>query len=256
MRLIMENRLQDYSLYYKFIENYAPTGYKDIDPHDPFIRNLEKATGAGDQFFYIGDLIGMNIIHTSRRSLDMIGIEPAMLTPYHFFDATHPDDIQRLTIGRAKLLKMAYELFMLKKGFSLLSTNFHMKDKAGKYTNYLVQLYLFYAEVPYKSVFVLKVHTDIAWFKMSRNSFHYYLGNNPSMFRYPDEELLRASIPFSHREFEIIRLIETGLSSREIADKIFLSVNTVNTHRRNILSKTGHGSMPELIYDLVERGVL
>jgi DNA-binding CsgD family transcriptional regulator len=82
------------------------------------------------------------------------------------------------------------------------------------------------------------------------------VGNDLSFFRYPDEELLKASVPFSVREFEIIRLIETGLTSEEIANKIFVSVHTVNTHRRNILAKTNKATMSELIYDLIGRGVL
>jgi DNA-binding NarL/FixJ family response regulator len=82
------------------------------------------------------------------------------------------------------------------------------------------------------------------------------LGTDLSNFRYPDEELLKINIPFSDREFEIIRLIESGLSSEQIAEKIFLSVHTVNTHRRNILNKTGKATMSEVIYDLMNQGVI
>ena len=42
---------------------------------------------------------------------------------------------------------------------------------------------------------------------------------------------------FSKREFEIIKGIAQGLESHEIAEKLFLSVHTVNTHRRNIFLK-------------------
>ena len=76
-----------------------------------------------------------------------------------------------------------------------------------------------------------------------------------SYFKYPDEELLKKGNIFSTREFEIIVLIRSGLSSEEIAEKLFLSVHTVNTHRRNILEKSGKESISELIYDLTERGM-
>lgn len=39
------------------------------------------------------------------------------------------------------------------------------------------------------------------------------------------------------REKEIIRFIANGCSSKEIADHIYISVHTVNTHRKNILNK-------------------
>jgi DNA-binding NarL/FixJ family response regulator len=41
------------------------------------------------------------------------------------------------------------------------------------------------------------------------------------------------------RELEIVKLISSGLKSSEIAKQLFISVNTVETHRKNIFSKTG-----------------
>jgi len=43
--------------------------------------------------------------------------------------------------------------------------------------------------------------------------------------------------PISERELEVLRLIAAGLSNREIADKLFISMNTVKTHTKNINSK-------------------
>lgn len=39
------------------------------------------------------------------------------------------------------------------------------------------------------------------------------------------------------REIEIIRYIAEGLTNHEIADKLFLSIVTVDTHRKNMLAK-------------------
>jgi DNA-binding CsgD family transcriptional regulator len=61
---------------------------------------------------------------------------------------------------------------------------------------------------------------------------------------------------FSKREFVIIELLGQGLSTNQIADKLFLSTHTINTHRRNILKKTGKSSTHELILDLKAKGVL
>ena len=41
----------------------------------------------------------------------------------------------------------------------------------------------------------------------------------------------------STREIEVLRLIKQGLSSKEIAQKLFLSVYTIDTHRKNICRK-------------------
>ncbi|HEX8528862.1 MAG TPA: LuxR C-terminal-related transcriptional regulator [Cytophagales bacterium] len=42
----------------------------------------------------------------------------------------------------------------------------------------------------------------------------------------------------SKREQEIVRLIAAGLSSKQIAEKLFISLNTVNTHRKKMIEKT------------------
>lgn len=41
----------------------------------------------------------------------------------------------------------------------------------------------------------------------------------------------------SSREKEILKMIQSGKKSREIADALFISINTVNRHRQNILEK-------------------
>jgi DNA-binding NarL/FixJ family response regulator len=46
-------------------------------------------------------------------------------------------------------------------------------------------------------------------------------------------------VTISERELEIIKWIAEGYTNNEIAEKLFLSPHTVNTHRKNILQKLG-----------------
>jgi DNA-binding CsgD family transcriptional regulator len=246
----------DYSLFFKFIETFSQQGFQGIDPEHPLILELEKMMQKNDQFFYFGDMLQMKVIYTSKRSIDMIGIPPEEVSPYHFMEATHPDDLDRLSLGRAKLLKMAQDLYIAGKGTGLISTNFQVRNAKGGYSCMLMQNYLYFSEIPYKSVFLIKVHTHVDFCKTINKGFHYYLGNDSSLFRYPDEEIRKLSHPFSSREFEIIKLAELGLNTDQIAEKLFLSPYTVNTHRANILKKTGKAHIYELIYDLKFQGLL
>jgi DNA-binding CsgD family transcriptional regulator len=252
----MTTYLQDYSLYFKFIETYLATGFKGIDTGDPLLLELETMTENHNQFFYIADIIQMKVLFTSKRSKQMIGIEPEEVTPYHFMEAVHPGDSQRLNLGRSKIIKLAQTLFIEEKGYTIMSTNYRIRNPLGKYSDLLIQGYLFYTTIPYKTVFFLKIHTNISGQKRIKHGYHYYIGTDLAYFRYPDVELLQKGNVFSLREFEIIRLIESGLNSEEIAEKLFISPHTVNTHRRNILEKTGKTHISEVIYYLKERGVL
>ena len=57
---------------------------------------------------------------------------------------------------------------------------------------------------------------------------------NPD-FRLNESELQRLGI--SKREYEVLELIAQGLSNQEIAEKLFVSLNTVKTHSSNLFMK-------------------
>lgn len=58
------------------------------------------------------------------------------------------------------------------------------------------------------------------------------------------------------REIEIIRMIEQDLSTKEIADQLYISERTVETHRKNILSKTNTHTVVGLLKYAYERKII
>lgn len=85
------------------------------------------------------------------------------------------------------------------------------------------------------------------------------LGNTEDDFVYLPKTKINGSKPevstkgktrtfiLSRQEKRIIQLIADGLSSKEIGDKLFISKNTVDTHRRNISRKLEVNSPSALI---------
>lgn len=57
----------------------------------------------------------------------------------------------------------------------------------------------------------------------------------------------------SERESQVLHLISKGMSSNEIADKLHLSIHTINSHRKKILKKLGFKSPTELIAYAVKK---
>ena len=53
-------------------------------------------------------------------------------------------------------------------------------------------------------------------------------------------------VPLSRREGEIAQLAAKGLASKEIADRLFLSVRTVRNHLQKVYTKLGVASRAEL----------
>jgi DNA-binding CsgD family transcriptional regulator len=253
---IMNAEYQDYSLYLRFFEYFSMAGIEGINPADPLLAELDELMELNNQLFYIADVILLDILYISKRVTTMFGIEPDKVRTGFFLTTTHPDDLRRHHLVRAKLISAAQELYIQKKGRRIISSNFRARQPDGSYKNLLYSANLFYSKVPYESVFLILVITDISDFKIIHKGFHFYNGDDRRNFRFPDVKLLLSGNIFSFAEFKIIELIELGLSTKEIAEKLFRSPFTINTHRTNIIKKSGRSSITEVIFDLKEQGLL
>ena len=60
----------------------------------------------------------------------------------------------------------------------------------------------------------------------------------------------------SDREKEVLTLIAKGFSNKEIAEKLFISVKTVETHKSNLMEKLQMKTRPELVAFALKKGLL
>jgi DNA-binding NarL/FixJ family response regulator len=60
----------------------------------------------------------------------------------------------------------------------------------------------------------------------------------------------------TQRELEVLKLIAEANTSKEIADKLFISIKTVDRHRQNILEKLGMRDRVELTRYAIRRGLI
>jgi LuxR family maltose regulon positive regulatory protein len=74
-----------------------------------------------------------------------------------------------------------------------------------------------------------------------------------SEIRGPKSEIIE---PLSERELEVLQLIAMGLTNREIASRLYLSLNTVKVHTRNIYGKLNVHSRSQAIARSQELGLL
>jgi DNA-binding CsgD family transcriptional regulator len=78
------------------------------------------------------------------------------------------------------------------------------------------------------------IKSDFYWFRMDFNNqsnmqFHFFSNDK----KYQKNDII------STREKAVLRLISEGIESKEIAEKLFISTNTVDNHRRNMIARTG-----------------
>ena len=58
------------------------------------------------------------------------------------------------------------------------------------------------------------------------------------------------------REREVCRLLAYGFTNAEVAEKLFISDRTVETHRNNIMGKLGLKNRAELVRFAIDNGLL
>jgi ATP/maltotriose-dependent transcriptional regulator MalT len=81
------------------------------------------------------------------------------------------------------------------------------------------------------------------------------LASSPSAPRYPAATPALPE-PLTARELSVLRLIAAGHSNREIADELFLSMNTVRSYSHQLYSKLGVGSRTQAVARARDLGLL
>jgi len=72
-----------------------------------------------------------------------------------------------------------------------------------------------------------------------------------SKWNYPGENYM----PLTDREREVLQLLAEGRSHKEISGKLFISVKTVESHRKNIMEKLQLFTIPELTKYAIRNGL-
>lgn len=71
-----------------------------------------------------------------------------------------------------------------------------------------------------------------------------------------DAQDVTAGEILTNREMEVLKHIAEGMTNQQIADKLFISVRTVDTHRTNMMQKLDIHDTAGLVRYAIERGVV
>jgi DNA-binding NarL/FixJ family response regulator len=70
------------------------------------------------------------------------------------------------------------------------------------------------------------------------------------------EKKLKQDIPLSEREIEVLKHMSLGLTNKQIADKLFISIRTVETHKHNLMKKLNIFSTAELVIYAIQNNII
>lgn len=136
-----------------------------------------------------------------------------------------------------------------------LTVDYRMQLACGRYLKVLRQTSPFEVdEVGGKVISTFSLCTDFTAIKSSNTIGWQVRGFEHGEFLPPIEEAKKLRYNPSPREMCVMVKLAEGKSSKIIADEMCISPMTVNTHRRNLLDRTGMKNAAELVRHAMELG--
>jgi DNA-binding CsgD family transcriptional regulator len=169
----------------------------------------------------------------------------------YFWSRMHPDDLEPWLQALNELMKFTLSNIEVEERAKMSYTwNYRIKNGNDVYVNIIQNTTPLEFDVNDKPIIGLAHYTVLdSKIKLQVSATAKLLNKNneyeTKYFNNFSQKLLSDGI--SNRERDVVRLLVLNYSSKEIADKLNISSNTVDTHRRNILKKLNITSTGELI---------
>ncbi len=223
---------------------------------------LENLYSPGPSFQYVFDFSTRQFIFLSKSVQALIGENLDTFQVDDYAERIHPDDLphfvnceeiaghflfSHIDSGQIPSYKVSYQI--------------RYKTIDDSYRLFLRQSIALTWDSDYKLSTVFTNQSDISHITTRNNnkvSFinvqggksYYGIGSIADL----DRDQLKQTV--SAREMEILKLISEGFSSKEVADYLHISLDTVRTHRKNILQKTDFRNLAQAVSHYVRQGLI
>jgi len=147
----------------------------------------------------------------------------------------HPDDKLEKYIHELRFFKMVDSLKREERSAYYVLSRIRMKDKDDQYRSVTHKMFYVYSPDNEKLRFTICLYTvSIDQTPVQNPEF---LIVNAVIGKVIIEDQVNYKNILSARELEVLRYVGEGFTSKEIADVLSISINTVSRHRQNILEK-------------------
>lgn len=229
---------------------------KDLELSLEIHKRLLNIFQAGQHYYMIFNIYQMELEFISPDIKNVLGYEPDEVDALFFLDKIHPDDKPYFLNFENKLTEFFDKLPLEKRGSYKFQHDYRIKTKTDCYIRLLHQIVAIeFDEKNYYRSLVL--HTDITHIKKEGTPCFSIIGfdGEPSYYNVQITEGLSKSFDlFTKREKEILKCIVEGKNSKTIAKELFISIHTVNNHRKNILNKAEVKAPLELVSKSIKEG--
>lgn len=158
----------------------------------------------------------------------------------------HPDDLLEITIIQKRLMELWYDQAIEKRLDFKHIYEFRILNSDEKYVRVVYQSHVIEMDEKYNPYLILGI-IDLSPNQSPVESLKFRAIDIKKGDIVPSNVDIKPKTSLSKREIEILRMVYEGMLSKEISDKLSISIHTVNGHRQRILEKLGVDNIVEAI---------
>lgn len=246
--MILENIKTSYK---EIFESYFNAS---LEKHINKIIELDAYLPYSSTFFCITNTQNLSFEYISKNMFSCLGLDYDVMKSKgmnYFWSRMHPDDIEPWLQALNELMAFTLSNISVEERSRMSYTwNYRIKNVHDLYVNVIQNTTPLEFDENDKPIIGLAHYTVLdSKIKLQVSATAKLLNEHneyeTKFFNNYSQKLFSASI--SNRERDVVRLLVLNNSSKQIAEKLNISSNTVDTHRRNILKKLNVSSTGELI---------
>jgi DNA-binding CsgD family transcriptional regulator len=218
--------------------------YSIVEKHKPFLEKLSQVSNSGITVF---DLYKKEHIFTSYNFTDIFGYDLDSVNEYgneYFNSRVHPEDLAGLIKNGIKVMKLCLNLPLEERANYKFVNEYRILGKDLTYLRVIEQHQALELDKHGNLWLALGV-IDISPDQSEFEGINFQVINYKTGKTLPFIAAHENGANLTKREKEVLQLVKKGYLSKEISEKLFISVHTVNTHRQRILEKLGANNSVE-----------
>jgi len=255
----MEQEKSTGEIFFEFLSGIEfEEGNLDYSVVENHIKRLQSIAEVSNSGVHIFDLYKKESLFYSSNFGKLLGYSPAEYTDlnYHFFDSKiHPDEKIQLAQNGISLLKMFNAFSVDEKLNHKVIDEYRMLNAQNKYVRIIEQYQVLELDKTGKIWLMLSI-VDMSPNQEENSPVRCQLLNFRTGTVLPMDLPQKAELSLTKRELEILKLVKLGLLSKEISNKLSISLHTVNTHRQRVLEKLDANNSFEAVVFASKLGLL
>ena len=210
-------------------------------------NKLEKISS----YFFIFESKRKVFEYVDKNISRILGFKRTEFSVEFYLSLIHPDDLHSVLNHEVYMQKFLASIPSNKRKSYIFRSDFRLRNSAGNYIRILQESMIHELNKDGSIGKLFINQKNIVGLRLVDNCSLSFIGldGEPSYFNVVNERSFNqdSQTVLTKRELEILNLLAEGLTNAEIAERLFISVHTVGTHRKNILAKTDTSSVLELI---------